>query len=137
MTKRACVLLADGFEETEAVAVIDVLRRADIKVEVLGVESKKVTGSHQICIEADALLSDRKSEKFDLVVLPGACRARPRCVIIGACRSSCRRNTRAAGSSLPSAPRPSRSRKRACSRANARPASPASKSNCGRAARCR
>lgn len=71
MTKRACVLLADGFEETEAVAIIDVLRRAEIKVEVLGVESKKVTGSHQICIEADALLSDRKSEKFDLVVLPG------------------------------------------------------------------
>jgi protein deglycase len=71
MTKRACVLLADGFEETEAVTVIDVLRRAEIKVEVLGVESKKVTGSHQICIEADALLSDRKSEKFDLVVLPG------------------------------------------------------------------
>lgn len=70
-TKRACVLLADGFEETEAVAVIDVLRRAEIKVEVLGVESKKVTGSHQICIEADALLSDRKNEKFDLVVLPG------------------------------------------------------------------
>lgn len=71
MTKRACVLLADGFEETEAVTVIDVLRRAEIKVEVLGVESKKVTGSHQICIEADALLSDRKNEKFDLVVLPG------------------------------------------------------------------
>lgn len=71
MTKRACVLLADGFEETEAVAVIDVLRRAEIKVEVLGVESKKVTGSHQIVIEADALLSDRKNEKFDLVVLPG------------------------------------------------------------------
>ena len=69
--KRACVLLADGFEETEAVAVIDVLRRADIKVEVLGVEGKKVTGAHQIVIEADALLSDRKSEKFDLVVLPG------------------------------------------------------------------
>ena len=71
MTKRACVLLADGFEETEAVAVIDVLRRAEIKVEVLGVEGKKVTGSHDIVIEADALLSDRKGEKYDLVVLPG------------------------------------------------------------------
>jgi 4-methyl-5(b-hydroxyethyl)-thiazole monophosphate biosynthesis len=69
--KRACVLLADGFEETEAVAVIDVLRRAEIKVEVLGVEGKRVTGSHQLVLEADALLSDRKSEKFDLVVLPG------------------------------------------------------------------
>lgn len=71
LPKSACVLLADGFEETEAVAVIDVLRRADITVEVLGVEGKKVTGSHQIVIEADALLSDRKRERFDLVVLPG------------------------------------------------------------------
>ena len=54
--KRACVLLADGFEETEAVAVIDVLRRGEIKVEVLGVEGKKVTGAHDIVIEADALV---------------------------------------------------------------------------------
>lgn len=69
--KRACVLLADGFEETEAVAVIDVLRRAEVRVEVLGVEAKKCTGSHGIVVEADALLADRKSEKFDLVVLPG------------------------------------------------------------------
>src|ERR1041385_3390822 len=69
--KRAAVILADGFEETEAVAVIDVLRRAEIKVEVLGVEAKKVTGSHHIAIEADALLSDRKGETYDLVVLPG------------------------------------------------------------------
>lgn len=69
--KRACVLLADGFEETEAVTCIDVLRRAEIKVEVLGVEARKVTGSHGIVLEADALLSDRKSEAFDLVVLPG------------------------------------------------------------------
>jgi protein deglycase len=69
--KRACVLLADGFEETEAVTVIDVLRRAEIEVEVLGVEGKKCTGSHGIVVEADALLSDRKSERFDVVVLPG------------------------------------------------------------------
>jgi 4-methyl-5(b-hydroxyethyl)-thiazole monophosphate biosynthesis len=69
--KRACVLLADGFEETEAVTIIDVLRRAEVKVEVLGVEAKKCTGSHGIVVEADALLSDRKSETFDAVVLPG------------------------------------------------------------------
>ena len=69
--KRACVLLADGFEETEAVAIIDVLRRADIEVAVLGVERKRVIGSHHIVIEADALLSDRNDEAFDLVVLPG------------------------------------------------------------------
>lgn len=69
--KRACVLLADGFEESEAVIVIDVLRRAEVVVEVLGVQGMKVTGSHQIVIEADALLADRNGERFDLVVLPG------------------------------------------------------------------
>ncbi len=69
--KRACVILADGFEETEAVTTIDVLRRGEVKVEVLGVEAKKVTGNHGIVVEADALLSDRKGERYDLVVLPG------------------------------------------------------------------
>lgn len=69
--KRACVLLADGFEETEAITIIDVLRRAKVKVEVLAVEARKVTGAHHIVVEADALLSDRKGDKFDLVVLPG------------------------------------------------------------------
>ncbi len=68
---RAAVLLIDGFEETEAVTIIDVLRRAEINVDVLGVEGKRVVGSHHIAVEADALLADHAGDRYQLVVLPG------------------------------------------------------------------
>lgn len=70
---RACVLLIDGFEETEAITVIDVLRRADAQVSVLGVDARKVTGSHGISVNVDAALDDVVAigAVFDLVVLPG------------------------------------------------------------------
>lgn len=66
-----CVLLAPGFEEIEAVTVIDVLRRADVETVVVGVEGTSVTGSHDITVAADALLSDVAEQDWDLVVLPG------------------------------------------------------------------
>src|SRR5688572_28960231 len=68
---RAAVLLAEGFEETEAIAVIDTLRRAEIKVDVLGVEGKRVKGSHDIVVEADATLAEKSGDRYQLVVLPG------------------------------------------------------------------
>jgi 4-methyl-5(b-hydroxyethyl)-thiazole monophosphate biosynthesis len=68
---RAAVLLAQGFEEIEAVTVIDVLRRADIKVDVLGVDAKQVKGAHAIVFDADALLSDHAADRYQAVVLPG------------------------------------------------------------------
>ena len=60
MTKTA-IFLADGFEEIEALTVVDLLRRAGIEittVSIMGMGRKKVTGSHQITVEADALLED-------------------------------------------------------------------------------
>lgn len=73
MGKRACVLLVEGFEEIEAVVVVDVLRRADVQVTVIGVETRKVTGSHGISINVDAALDDVTAvgTAFDCVVLPG------------------------------------------------------------------
>ena len=68
---RCCVLLADGFEEIEAVTVIDVLRRAEIEVTTLGLSGRQVTGSHAITVEADETLDARLHETWDLVVLPG------------------------------------------------------------------
>lgn len=68
---RACVLLAPGFEEIEAITVIDVLRRADIDTTVLGVEARSVEGSHGIRVEADAVLAELREELWDVVVLPG------------------------------------------------------------------
>lgn len=69
----ACVLIVDGFEEIEAVTVVDVLRRAGVKTSVLGVEHRKVTGNHGITLNVDASLQDVMSlgTRFDAVVLPG------------------------------------------------------------------
>ena len=68
---RAAVLLIDGFEEIEAVTVIDVLRRADVRVDVLGVEKKRVVGAHPLAHEADALLAEHAGDRYQAVVLPG------------------------------------------------------------------
>jgi 4-methyl-5(b-hydroxyethyl)-thiazole monophosphate biosynthesis len=68
---RVCVLLADGFEEIEAIALIDVLRRAELEVVTLGVATGEVRGSHGITILADARLDDHCDDEWDAVILPG------------------------------------------------------------------
>jgi 4-methyl-5(b-hydroxyethyl)-thiazole monophosphate biosynthesis len=67
---RLIIVLAPGFEETEAVTVIDLLRRAGITVTLLGLESTSVRGSHGITISADAPLTGFTGA-FDGIVLPG------------------------------------------------------------------
>jgi 4-methyl-5(b-hydroxyethyl)-thiazole monophosphate biosynthesis len=67
----ALVLLADGFEEIEAVTIIDVLRRGDVAVTTASLGEKRVTGSHQITLEADQLLASVQIDSFDALVLPG------------------------------------------------------------------
>jgi 4-methyl-5(b-hydroxyethyl)-thiazole monophosphate biosynthesis len=66
-----CVLLADGFEEIEAITIVDVLRRAEIPVELLGVHGRRARGSHGIVVEADATLAERAEASWAAVVLPG------------------------------------------------------------------
>jgi 4-methyl-5(b-hydroxyethyl)-thiazole monophosphate biosynthesis len=66
----AVVILADGFEEVEAVTVIDLLRRAEIRVTVLGLEGVEVRGAHDLWVRADRLFNDF-CEPFDALVLPG------------------------------------------------------------------
>jgi 4-methyl-5(b-hydroxyethyl)-thiazole monophosphate biosynthesis len=68
---RLIVPLAEGFEEIEAVAIIDVLRRANIKVDVVGVEDEIVAGRNGIKILCDKIISDVKPEDYDGIVLPG------------------------------------------------------------------
>lgn len=69
--EQVAVLLADGFEEIEAIAVIDILRRADIPVKTFSLNQKLVRGAHGITIEADESLEVGESENFSMLVLPG------------------------------------------------------------------
>ncbi len=69
---RVLVPLAPGFEEIEAVAVIDVLRRGGVDVVVAGLSgADAVEGSHGIRVGVDAALDDVVHEGFDMLVLPG------------------------------------------------------------------
>ena len=71
MTATALVLLADGFEEIEAVTIIDVLRRGDVAVTTASLGERRVRGSHEIVLEADALFDMVSVDDFDALVLPG------------------------------------------------------------------
>ena len=70
MSKKALVILADGFEEIEATAPIDILRRAEIQVTVAGLKDKTVTGAHGLKFQADIILNQYQ-EVPDAVILPG------------------------------------------------------------------
>ncbi len=65
------VPLAHGFEEIEAITIIDVLRRADIGVTVAGLTDGAITGAHGVAIMPDTQLSTVTSGPFDMIVLPG------------------------------------------------------------------
>ncbi len=65
------VYLADGFEEMEALAPADLLRRAGKEVKLVGVNEKKVRGSHNIYVESDILASEAAIEDAELIILPG------------------------------------------------------------------
>jgi 4-methyl-5(b-hydroxyethyl)-thiazole monophosphate biosynthesis len=70
-TPRVLVPLAEGFEEIEAVTVVDLLRRAGIEVSTASLAGVRVTGSHGITIEADMAIDDALAADFDMIVLPG------------------------------------------------------------------
>lgn len=69
--KKIAIILADGFEELEAVTVIDILRRATISVEVLGLRNTHITGSRGITIVCDDVYDYYSSLEYDGVVLVG------------------------------------------------------------------
>ncbi|GAB1465611.1 DJ-1/PfpI family protein [Aliarcobacter cryaerophilus] len=65
------VPIANGFEEIEAISVIDICRRAGIEVVTAGVEDKVLIGAHNIKIEMDKKITEVDSSDFDMIVLPG------------------------------------------------------------------
>ncbi|HEZ7987316.1 MAG TPA: DJ-1/PfpI family protein [Ruminococcus sp.] len=66
------VFLADGFEETEAVAPIDILRRGGKKVITVGVGDNIVTSSHGITVVADCIAQEAPlTDELEMIILPG------------------------------------------------------------------
>lgn len=70
--KRVAILLPDGYEEMEALAVVDVLRRGKIDIDMISANpTLKTTGDHGIVIYADKLLSEVNASDYDMAVTPG------------------------------------------------------------------
>ena len=65
------VLLGTGFEETEAIAPIDLMRRAGISVLTVGLNGKVIYGGHGIGVEADITAEEMDLTKLELIMLPG------------------------------------------------------------------
>lgn len=65
------MLLGTGFEEIEAVAPLDLLRRAGIPAVTVGINGKTVQGSHGIRVEADLTLGEMDLTNLDMLILPG------------------------------------------------------------------
>lgn len=72
---KTAIFLADGYEEIEALAVVDVFRRAGIEMDMVSISEELLTnGSHKIQVMADKLLKDIAFEEYDVLILPGGLR---------------------------------------------------------------
>lgn len=69
---KLAIFLAEGFEETEAITTIDILRRAQINIDVVSVNNKKlVKGAHDILVQTDFIIEETDYEDYDGFILPG------------------------------------------------------------------
>ncbi len=72
MKKKCLIFLAEGFEEIEALTVVDLLRRAEIQIDMVSITgNKQVTGAHGITVQADMLFEQADVANADALVLPG------------------------------------------------------------------
>ncbi|WBW96183.1 DJ-1 family glyoxalase III [Oceanirhabdus sp. W0125-5] len=69
--KKAVVFLAEGFEEIEALTVVDVLRRGGVQCLMCSLDEIMAKGAHNIEIKSDLTLESFNDEEFDAVILPG------------------------------------------------------------------
>lgn len=67
----ALIILADGFEEMEAIAPLDLLHRAGVEVTVAGLSQREVVGSKGLRVTADSVFADEQAKTFECVILPG------------------------------------------------------------------
>jgi len=68
---KVLIPLADGLEEIEAITNIDVLRRSGLDVVTAGLNSTEITGSHNIMIRADQIITEINADELSGIVLPG------------------------------------------------------------------
>ena len=99
MAKKVIVLLAEGFEEVEAVTIVDYLRRAGVKVTIAAITLfMTVRGARGIKVDADTLLAgvDSGADNWDAVILPGG---KNGAANIASCEEACKmiKNMTAAG----------------------------------------
>jgi len=70
--KNIGIFFAEGYEEIEALTVVDMCRRAGINIQMVSVTGeRKVTGSHKIAVEMDLLFDEVNFDSLDMIVLPG------------------------------------------------------------------
>ena len=65
------LLLADGFEEVEALTPVDLLRRSGVEVVTVGIGGKEITGARGVKVVADITDADIEETPFDMLILPG------------------------------------------------------------------
>lgn len=69
---KTTLFLADGFEEIEAITVVDILRRSNIEIETVSVTCKReVIGAHRIIVLSDLLFEQADFTDVDMMILPG------------------------------------------------------------------
>lgn len=69
--KKIAVFLADGFEEIEALTVVDVTRRAKMTCDIISIEGELVRSAHDIYVKADKVLNEEEIKSYDMIVFPG------------------------------------------------------------------
>lgn len=68
---KVVVPLADGFEEIEAMSIVDILRRANIEVVLAGLHDGFITSARGVKVIPDVTIDRVKADEFDMIVLPG------------------------------------------------------------------
>ena len=65
------MFLANGFEEIEALAVLDIIRRAELEIKTVGVNSLEITGAHGVTVKSDMEIKDISTDDMEMIILPG------------------------------------------------------------------
>lgn len=70
--KKVAVMIANGFEEGEALLTVDIIRRAGIECDMVSIDDNDiVTGCHNITVQIDKKINDIEKDSYDMIVLPG------------------------------------------------------------------